>query len=91
MRFRQADRVAASLKVIHRRWCDTSPQNARVPGLMIAGDRQRGADGLVSAMKRGNARGANGAGHRRWIGSTGNGRNPIINGSGSLHAMARAG
>src|SRR5712691_885062 len=26
------------------------------------------------------ARGAKGVGHQRWIGSTGNGRNPIING-----------
>jgi len=35
---------------------------------------------LVVVMKRGNARGAKGVGHQRWIGSTGNGRNPIING-----------
>src|SRR6516225_10834677 len=42
--------------------------------------RRRGADCLVLAMKRGNARGAKGAGHRHWIGSTSNGRNPIING-----------
>src|SRR5580704_15636567 len=28
--------------------------------------RRRGADCLVVAMKRGNARRANGAGHRRW-------------------------
>src|SRR5215211_881147 len=28
----------------------------------------------------GNARGAQGAGHRHWVGSTGNGRNPMING-----------
>jgi hypothetical protein len=32
------------------------------------------------AGERGNARGAKGVGHQRWIGSTGNGRNPIING-----------
>src|SRR6202007_3037867 len=32
------------------------------------------------AMKRGNARGVKGAGHRHWIGSTSNGRNPIVNG-----------
>ena len=31
-------------------------------------------------MKRGIARGAKGAGHRRWIGSTDNGRSPIISG-----------
>src|SRR6516225_4511004 len=41
---------------------------------------RRGAHRLVVAMKRGNARGAKGAGHQRWIGSTGNGRNLIING-----------
>src|ERR1700722_158609 len=40
---------------------------------------------LVVAMKRGNARGAKGVGHQRWIGSTGvgstgSGRNLIING-----------
>src|SRR5262252_9828056 len=29
--------------------------------------RRRGADCLVLAMKRGNARGAKGAGHRHWI------------------------
>jgi len=39
-----------------------------------------GADCSVVVMKRGNARGANGAGHRHWIGSTGNGRSPIISG-----------
>src|SRR5450756_2442814 len=42
--------------------------------------RQLGADCLVIALKRGNARGAKGAGHRHWLGSTGNGRNPMING-----------
>src|SRR5665647_3578892 len=42
--------------------------------------RRRGADCLVIALKRGNARGAKGAGHRHWLGSTGNGRNPMING-----------
>jgi hypothetical protein len=42
--------------------------------------RRRGADCLVLAMKRGNARGAKGAGHRHWIGSTSNGTNPIVNG-----------
>src|SRR6516165_9590173 len=31
-------------------------------------------------MKWGNARGAKGAGHRHWHGSTGNGRNPMFNG-----------
>src|SRR6516162_8760378 len=42
--------------------------------------RRRGADCPVVALKRGNARGAKGAGHRHWVGSTGNGRNPTING-----------
>src|ERR1022692_1393119 len=42
--------------------------------------RRRGADCLVIALKRGNTRGAKGAGHRHWLGSTGNGRNPMING-----------
>ena len=42
--------------------------------------RRLGAHCLVVVMKRGNARGAKGAGHQRWIRSTGNGRNPIING-----------
>src|SRR4030081_3861395 len=35
---------------------------------------------FVVALKRGNARGAKGAGHRHWLGSTGNGRNPMFNG-----------
>src|SRR5262249_31367605 len=42
--------------------------------------RRLGAHCLVVVMKRGNARGAKGGGHQRWIGSTGNGRSPIING-----------
>src|SRR5215472_13974954 len=44
--------------------------------------RRRGADCSVVVMKRGgcNARGAKGAGHRRWVGSTGNGRNLTCNG-----------
>src|ERR1700758_792174 len=42
--------------------------------------RRRGADCLVVALKRGNARGAKGAGHRHWLGSTGNGRNPMFHG-----------
>jgi hypothetical protein len=42
-------------------------------------DAPVGADCLVVVMKRGNARGAKGAGHRHWRGSTGNGRNPLIN------------
>src|SRR6266566_6588064 len=47
--------------------------------------RRQGAHCLVVAMKRGNARGAKGVGHQRWIGSTGvgstgSGRNLIING-----------
>ena len=41
--------------------------------------RRVGADCSVIARKRGNARGAKGAGHRLEIGSTGNGRNPIFN------------
>src|SRR6478736_298005 len=39
-----------------------------------------GADCSVVVMKRGNARGAKGAGHRHLLGSTGNGRNPMFNG-----------
>src|SRR4029077_16796582 len=47
--------------------------------------RRLGAHCLVVAMKQGNARGAKGVGHQRWIGSTGvgstgSGRNLIING-----------
>src|SRR6516162_6542194 len=42
--------------------------------------RRLGADCFVVALKRGNARGAKGAGHRHWLGSTGNGRNPVTNG-----------
>src|SRR6266571_6705754 len=47
--------------------------------------RRLGAHCLVVAMKRGNARGAKGVGHQRWIGSTGvgstgSGRNLVING-----------
>src|SRR6266566_1811517 len=36
--------------------------------------RRRGADCPIVVMKRGNARGAKGAGHRRWVGSTGDGQ-----------------
>src|SRR6266567_784666 len=42
--------------------------------------RRLGADCSVVVMKRGNAHGAKGAGHRHWLGSTGNGRNPMFNG-----------
>ena len=42
--------------------------------------RRRGADCSVLAMKRGNARRAKGAGHRHWVGPTGNGRSLIISG-----------
>src|SRR6516165_10069405 len=42
--------------------------------------RRLGAHCPVVVMKRGNARGAKGVGHQRWIGSTGNRRSPIING-----------
>jgi len=42
--------------------------------------RRLGADCSVVAAKRGNARGAKGAGHRHWFGSTGNGRNPRFSG-----------
>jgi hypothetical protein len=42
--------------------------------------RRLGADCSVVVMKRGNARGAKGAGYRHWPGSTGNGRNPMSNG-----------
>src|SRR6266436_8784562 len=39
--------------------------------------RWRGADCLVVVTKRGNARGAKGAGHRHGIWSTDNGRSPM--------------
>jgi hypothetical protein len=42
--------------------------------------RPLGADCSVVVLKRGNARGAKGAGHRHLLGSTGNGRNPMFNG-----------
>ena len=42
--------------------------------------RRLGADCSVVASKLCNARGAKGAGHRHWRGSTGNGRNPKFNG-----------
>src|SRR5439155_1649927 len=42
--------------------------------------RRLGADCSVVVMKRGNARGAKGAGHRHCPGSTGNGRSPMFNG-----------
>jgi hypothetical protein len=53
-----------------------------------------GADCYVVVVKRGNARGAKGAGHLRRdrIGSTGNRRNsPVSTEGGSLHWVARAG
>src|SRR5260370_17898332 len=58
--------------------------------------RRGGADCFVVAMKRGNARGAKEAGHRRWIGSTDVGQ-PTAGGAryttegGSLRAVTRAG
>src|SRR5215475_2226781 len=42
--------------------------------------RRGGADFFVVAMRRGNARGEKGTGRSRWLGSTGNVKNPIING-----------
>src|SRR5258707_13618460 len=50
-----------------------------------------GVDCSAVVMKRGNARGAKGAGHRRWIGSTDNGRSPVIGGRGepSCDGMSR--
>src|SRR6516225_5567278 len=39
-----------------------------------------GSDCSIVVMKRGNARGAKGAGYRHCFGSTGNGRNPMFNG-----------
>src|SRR6266496_1454774 len=42
--------------------------------------RRRRADCFVVAKKRGNARGAKGAGHRHWRGPTGNGRSSMFNG-----------
>src|SRR5499433_4154918 len=53
--------------------------------------RRLGADCSVVVMKRGNARGAKGAGYRHWRGSTGNGRNPMTNGRRQPCAVARAG
>ena len=56
--------------------------------------RQPGADCSVVAWKRGNSRGAKGAGHPRrdWTESTGNRRNSLISaGGGSLRWVARAG
>ena len=56
--------------------------------------RKPGADGSVVAEKRGNARGAKGAGHLRRgrYGSTGNRMNSLISTEGgSLHWVARAG
>src|SRR5262245_41758216 len=40
--------------------------------------RRLGADCFVVVVKRGNARGAKGAGHRHLLGSTGNGRNSML-------------
>ena len=56
--------------------------------------RRLGADCSVVALKRGNSRGAKGAGHlrRNQFGSTGNGRNLLISAEGgSLQGVARAG
>ena len=56
--------------------------------------REPGADCSVVVVKRGNARGAKGAGHPRQDrhGSTGNGRNSLVlTEGGSLHWVARAG
>src|SRR5437660_6561935 len=56
--------------------------------------RQSGADCSVVALKRGNSRGAKGAGHLRWgrLGSTGNRRNSLIpTEGGSFQRVARAG
>src|SRR5271169_1304426 len=47
---------------------------------LIVPMRRRGADCLVVAMKRGNARGAKGVGHRDWVGSTGVGE-PAMGGT----------
>ena len=63
-----------------REWAQAAPTaRPKVPM------RRLGADCLVVAWKRGNARRAKGAGHRRWIGSTDvrstdSGRSPILNG-----------
>ena len=63
-----------------------SPVRPKVPM------RRAGADGFVVARKRGNARGAKGAGHYVEIGSTGNRRNPMFSTEGgSLLLVARAG
>ena len=42
--------------------------------------RWGGADCLVAALRRRSGHGAKGAGHRHWVGATGNGRSPTING-----------
>jgi len=51
---------------------DTSGHNRKVEST----DAPERADCLVLAMKRGNGGGAKGAGHRHWIGSTRNGKEP---------------
>ena len=43
-------------------------------------DAPDGGGRSVVVVKRGNARGVKGAGHRHWLGSTGNGRNSKFNG-----------
>jgi hypothetical protein len=65
-----------------------NPARPKVP------KRRSGADCSVVALKRGNSRGAKGAGHlrRNQFGSTGNGRNLLISAEGgSLQRVARAG
>src|SRR6516165_12764814 len=54
---------------------DAPERGCRVVGIEL---RRRVCFFVV--MKRGNARGAKGVGHRHWLGSTGNGRNPMVNG-----------
>jgi hypothetical protein len=54
--------------------------------------RRRGADCLVVAMKRGNARRAKGAGHRRWEGANRQREElQVPTEGGSLRSVARAG
>ena len=54
--------------------------------------RRRGADCLVVAMKRGNARRAKGAGHRRWEGANRQREElQVPTEGGSLRPVARAG
>lgn len=63
-----------------------NPTRSKVPM------RRRGADCLVVAMKRGNARRAKRAGHRRWAGANCKREElQVLTEGGSLRPVARAG